>query len=512
MARRLRGAAAVGGLLALGGCVHATLRPIPASDAGVKAHAIFVDHDGHALVPHVDRGGGRMDSTDYNIYLHALFDAVRASGRRHIMLWIHGGLVSLSEGLQVTRRVVRDMAADSTQRDVYPIAVDWESALQGSYIEHLVSLRQGERETRPLAVALTTPLYFVGDAGRAVARAPIVWYGQASRFLQSDYPQRVREGEHRLTAAMDSVLVPRTGEHPGAIALSIGQYNGTTLEKIVRYATLPFIPFKMIGTFGIDWIGTPGWNVMRRRTKTMYRAAGEWRAVDSAAHYLPPTGAVSVFLDSLTALANSDPAHPYTVTVIGHSMGTIVAGTAIRTHPGLPIAGVVFMAGASTIREFASDVLPYLETHPATRFYNLSLHPAAERRESYLAHLAPEGSLLEWIDGYIASPETELDRVIGKWDNIIMGTRVIPDSVRGQIQLKAFGYRDGKGYGKNGLEPSRHGDFDDPGVPFWQCEFWQPTPTEALCADERDAGLGDSGFGKALKPGQGDASRTPGPL
>jgi pimeloyl-ACP methyl ester carboxylesterase len=214
----------------------------------------------------------------------------------------------------------------------------------------------------------------------------------------------------------------------------------------------------------------------------MYRASGEWRAVDSSARYLPPTGAVSIFLDSLTALT-ADTAQHYTVTIIGHSMGTIVASEAVRTHPRLPISSIVFMAGAASMREFEIGVLPYLELHHETRFYNLTLHPIAERREFYLAHLAPDGSLLEWIDGYLSAPETELDRVIGKWDNIIMGTRIIPDSVRGQIQLKAFGYRDGLGYGKHHLEPSRHGDFDDPGVPFWECSFWQPTTTVALCGE-----------------------------
>jgi pimeloyl-ACP methyl ester carboxylesterase len=468
-------------LLGTTACVRATLRPIAPIDTGVKRHAVFVDHDGRALTPRVDSGASMLDGTSYGAYLHQMLDSVRSSGKHHILLWIHGGLVDLGEGLDITRRIVRDMAADSTQRDVYPIAINWESALLSSYDEHLLSLRQGVRETRPLAIALTTPFYLAADLGRALTRAPIVWFGQGTRFLQRDYPVRVREAEDRLTAAMDSTIVPATGEHPGAIALSIGEYNGTGAETFIRYATLPFAPFKMLGTFLIDGTGVPGWEVMRRRTKTMYRSTGEWRAADTSAHYLRPTGAVSILLDSLVALVAADSARHYAFTIIGHSMGTIVASEAIRTHPQLPLSSVVFLAGAATIEEFDIGVLPYLEAHHETRFYNLTLHPIAERREAYLGHLAPDGSLLEWIDGYIASPETELDLVIGKWDNIVMASRIFPDSVRGQIQLKAFGYRDGRGYGRDGLEPHRHGDFDDPGVPFWRCDFWQPTATQALC-------------------------------
>jgi hypothetical protein len=294
-------------LLGTTACVRATLRPIAPIDTGVKRHAVFVDHDGRALTPRVDSGASMLDGTSYGAYLHQMLDSVRSSGKHHILLWIHGGLVDLGEGLDITRRIVRDMAADSTQRDVYPIAINWESALLSSYDEHLLSLRQGVRETRPLAIALTTPFYLAADLGRALTRAPIVWFGQGTRFLQRDYPVRVREAEDRLTAAMDSTIVPATGEHPGAIALSIGEYNGTGAETFIRYATLPFVPFKMLGTFLIDGTGVPGWEVMRRRTKTMYRSTGEWRAADTSAHYLRPTGAVSILLDSLVALVAPTP-------------------------------------------------------------------------------------------------------------------------------------------------------------------------------------------------------------
>jgi len=447
----------------------------------VRHHAIFVDHDGQALTPRVDSGGVALDSAGYARYLHDMLDAIRSSGRRMLLLFIHGGVVPLEEGLEDSRRMVHDVMADSTQRDVFPIAINWESSLFGSYSEHLFSIRQGRRETRPLAVALTAPFYLLADVGRAVARAPVVWYGQASRFVESDHPSRIQIAERRLRLALDSALVDSTGSHPGAISLSLGEYHATGFQNFIRFATLPFLPFKMVGTFLIDGVGAPGWEVMHRRTKTMYRPSSEWPAVAGTARYIRPAGAVSILLDSLVALTGPVSDDPYRVRLIGHSMGTIVATEAIRTHPGLRISDIVFMGGASTIREFEDGVLPYLETHKETRFYNLSLHPTAERREYYLLHTMPDGSLLEWVDGYLASPETELDRVIGKWDNIIAASRIFPDSVRGQIHLKGFGYRDGVGFGPDGSEPHRHGDFDNPGVPFWRCEFWQPVPTMARC-------------------------------
>jgi hypothetical protein len=276
---------------------------------------------------------------------------------------------------------------------------------------------------------------------------------------------------------------------------------GTSLGTSYRNASAwvrPFtiaswLPPKILGLIVLDGLGPPAWDTMRRRTKTMFRLPREFEqqqgtkhdAGQAVARYLRPTGAVSVFLDSLQRLVDSGP--DYRITLVGHSMGAIVASEILRTRDSLPIDNVVFMASAATVREFEMGVVPYLERHPASRerqatqFYNLTLHALADQRERSLFGLAPYGSLLEWIDAYFANPETDLDRMFGKYDNALATAHIIPDSVRGNVHFKAFGYRSGKGCGgkegKTGRPkdlPYRHGDFNDSTVAYWRSGFWKP--------------------------------------
>ena len=81
------------------------------------------------------------------------------------------------------------------------------------------------------------------------------------------------------------------------------------------------------------------------------------------------------------------------------------------------------------------------------------------------------GSLLEWIDTFLTDPATPLDRTLGKWENIIQATHIIPLPVRPRVALKAFGV------GTTATEgPQRHGEFDNyrPGEgQTWR--FWEPS-------------------------------------
>jgi hypothetical protein len=88
--------------------------------------------------------------------------------------------------------------------------------------------------------------------------------------------------------------------------------------------------------------------------------------------------------------------------------------------------------------------------------------------------LLPRGSLLEWIDDQLTSPETPLDRTSGKWDNMAAMEYIFPPAVRSRVLLKGFGYRDPRDKANrflfNGL--TRHGSFDDPRFGFWRDETW----------------------------------------
>jgi hypothetical protein len=122
-------------------------------------------------------------------------------------------------------------------------------------------------------------------------------------------------------------------------------------------------------------------------------------------------------------------------------------------------------------------VIPYLESHPDARFFNLTLHPRAEVRETWSAGIgslgldpAPRGSLLVWIDNYFSDPTSFADRTIGRWDNLIPATHVFPRDVRARVFIKAFGVT--RWGGSDPDNPQTHGDLTK--GKFWDEAFWQP--------------------------------------
>jgi hypothetical protein len=130
------------------------------------------------------------------------------------------------------------------------------------------------------------------------------------------------------------------------------------------------------------------------------------------------------------------------------------------------------MAPACSVRDLEKVVVPYLQRHPLCRFFLLTLHPIAEADERYEVlpwyDILPRGSLLEWIDNWYTTPPSLLDRVAGKWLNVIRAVQTFGD-VRGRVFIKAFDVGGDDG-------PQKHGDFN--GFDFWRPEFWWDARTE----------------------------------
>jgi pimeloyl-ACP methyl ester carboxylesterase len=207
---------------------------------------------------------------------------------------------------------------------------------------------------------------------------------------------------------------------------------------------------------------------MLRRTKTMFTRAG------LHAGYFQ-RGGMQLFANELTNYLHDH--KNMTVTIIAHSMGSIVANELIRRHgDNLRISEIVYMAAACGVEDFDRTVVPFLRRHPQVPFYNLCLHPVNDSSESYryiswaLEPIAPQGSLLEWIDDYYSSTETDYGRTLGKWDNAVLGTKgylARNDSMVKQLHFKGFGVGDEETHG-----PQHHGGFDQ--MRFWDPDFWKP--------------------------------------
>ncbi|MEO8580805.1 MAG: hypothetical protein ABI469_11195, partial [Gemmatimonadales bacterium] len=313
-----------------------------------------------------------------------------------------------------------------------------------------------------------------------VPRVPL-----ASRFAY--HRSRGEQIQFYLASAPLDFIPTRTWV---SLARSIGRHRFDPFAPVItrktqnrrgRFGTdllngLSWLPIKAIGLMVLDAIGTPAFENMRRRTKTMFQQPYSSNPFTAEGARPPRPGAVAILFDSLQALQTAPRPNgraAYEISLVGHSMGAIVANEALRTHDSLEVKNVVYMAGALSLREFQTGTLPYMQRHPSTEFFNLTLHPLSDIRETMLWGIVPSGSLLIWLDGYLAHPESELDRVMGKYVNTTESSSIFKGSVRTRIHLKAFGYRDGTGCGKHGL-PYKHAQFNWLGVPYWDVRFWNP--------------------------------------
>lgn len=184
----------------------------------------------------------------------------------------------------------------------------------------------------------------------------------------------------------------------------------------------------------------------------------------------------------------------YSITLVGHSMGAIVSNEILKRHPNLMFDRIEYLAAACSVKDCQDSVVPYLlkrsEQKRPAHFYNLSLHPIAEVSEALGGDpgavslgglgktaagvvLVPQGSLLEWLDGFFTKPMTYEDRRLGKWGTAITSVGIFPEKIRPYVHLKMFPVGV-----SNPQVPEEHGSFADGTgeVKFWEESFIAPNP------------------------------------
>jgi len=460
---------------------------------------------------------------------------LKAGAVNHVVIFIHGGLVSINDGAATACALTHAMLADKA----YPIFICWSSNLLDTYQEHLFSVREGIR-SKEFAPA-TAPLQFLADVGGAATRAPLamvklfrndIYHLDPTAFSRASQAQ-LREDD--LKKAEDSPgLTP--SELPLKLSGGLRGYDMTTdTQRTGDFASWLFwLGAKVATTPIIDTLGSPSWFNMVRRTRVMFERESTFvneevnkemlqraydRGRENAAdlkdqiglRWESRQGALRIFFDSAqNELQWGPPGSPTPqpqISLIGHSMGAIIAGEILTRYNGIRFDNIVFMAAASTVNDFKIKVVPYLQNHALTRFYNLCLDPGnetGEREPFNYAEVAPRGSLLVWIDSLFDSPDAEDDRTMGRWENAVLGMDWLPSNANGdRITIKAFGrnrtlqlsdtgpvpitgvpypYDDHPQVGRKFLEPAKHGMFTQygngvhPSFPFWRPYYWTAEP------------------------------------
>lgn len=396
---------------------------------------------------------------------------------------MHGGLNGLKGSAENIIDEITKKEKDYPP-DVYPIFINWDSAFMSTYLEQRFFVRQGKIKDRHV---LTSPIYFGTDLLQSVVNTPKAWVVEGEHHFDSVFNRISREDvkKHVMSKFDHNVFF---SEEDGETGLD-------QAARFIRfYATSPV---KLLTTPLVSTVGAPGWDNMLRRTKVAFRKPGEYwtkKKDDEKAnetngkyrfgdpsglgdnqvltscdqHYKvngQGSGALAVFLEEMLTFLNGDNFNEvkYDVTLIGHSMGAIVLNEVIRKFPGLPIKNIVYMGAAASSRRVLENIIPFLQEHPQSRFFNLSLDPKAEDREASVYGLAPSGSLLVWIDEMYTTPETYLERTFGRWANVQKILHVIPSDVKERMFFKVFNY--------GPCEPKSHGEFDDHGR-YWEPKYW----------------------------------------
>lgn len=469
--------------------------------------------------------------------------AIKPEGKKEkkkLLIFVHGGLNDFQSGLD--RAVAR--TADILRAGYYPIFINWDSNLWHTYREHVLYVRQGQYHdplwNRP-GLEADLP-YVFSDLIGGLAKLPL----SVLQTWKNDY-------EGSSLCPVGNHYSRSCGDNPTAAArylnckykkagwnIRLPENHISLTERLIDFAraTPEWIlaqPTRSVVSPALVQGGSEAWNNMLRRIDVAFRTDGDFLLPkeaypsecrdDPSSLQRSPTGALALFFQELVNFIQKDQIHQWEITLVGHSMGSILLNRVIRRFgENLPISHIVYMGSASTIKDYEETVWPYIRSRrgqiyfqtqqrklcEATltqaryrqprdaeaeqqqiaqadcrklfplrkipHFYNLMLHPKAEAQEASVYGIVPRGSLLVWLDGFLTNPPTLLDRMLGRFTNFMETADRTPPDIAKYIHPKVFGL--------DTDDPQNHGDFSE--KKFWKKSFWKNSKEEFAdsCLDE----------------------------
>lgn len=491
---------------ATGGCAS-----LPMTTFRVQEHAVFVDTDGRArqaLAPDEIRRrkapvGVRLTADAGEAQIGQLIARIRASPHDTVLVYVHGGRVHYDKSY--ARVAERGRLIDSA--GYYPVFVNWNGSLGSSLWWHIFRVRQGE-DWGPVRGTLSAPFVALAALGRAVTRAPLTTWHQATDLCRTqgglargDLNRPPTRARLCRVPGADEALAERiawersdgNGPAPASaaatapLAIGIGSFDlGLGRRALRAGSAVVTLPSKLVLAPVADGFGAGALGDLRRRTTSLVHARNDLAPTwTPQADYEPARGHVHALLDSLHRMIGEQRAESLpperrrerALILVGHSLGTLVIDEILVHFPTLEVARIIYLAPVTTLAELEDGVLQFLERRPRTTYYHGMLHPYAEAGEWQpgMLDLVPRGSLLEWLDDYLTTPHTPLDRVSGKWSNLVTATHIFRPAVRDRVVIKAFGVGDPLDAWSPVLYGAmyQHAGFSDPRFAFWDDASWQ---------------------------------------
>ncbi len=458
----------------------------------IENHVIAIGKYGELRDPIT--GQERSDSEDY---LKNIVNQIQeyakdtTDAEPELLIYIHGGLNNEAAALKRAMQTYRLIRASGK----YPLFINWNSEGLRSYGSHLAHIRQGEQSDTAWA---TSPIYFLSDIGNSLVNAPKAWTVTGIHWFNS--LQSKKHADQEL-CAQQARHNNKLYNHPGR-ELVHSRESEIDFNLSRKLQWLITIPSKIITTPFTYTLAKPAWDIMLRRTSTLFYTCEDLKKNPSdneecetenftgkkvTTWSMPPTklkngnGALYRFLSALeTDQKKIEASKKVKITLIGHSMGAIIVNQIVNLGLDLIYKNIVHMASADSTENLLNKVVPYIdcslegtcnmggeenegkeknkgkkdENNPVN-FYSLHLHPDNENREVSALGFTPSGSLLTWIDGMYTTPKTVLDKRSGRWDNMTRAIDLIPsakgiskkqNNIKGQMRFTIFGIKDRKAY------------------------------------------------------------------
>lgn len=315
-------------------------------------------------------------------------------GRQPVAIIIHGGMDDPYNSLKNCAA-----ALGGIHRCYYPIFVVWDSYL-GALPEQLLLVRSGHYSPWGVIQGL---FLLLGDIFSGIGLLPVTAFSQIrSLYTGSRFAD---DTSARIANTVRGV--------PGGVQVAPATYTRKSLSwwaplLFLRWLVLTVI--RAVTAFLLDVLAPPLWQNLKRRSRAMFRAPQEFEslvagpeAVPTGQSYEPARGAMAVLADHLVDAIGAKSGSPIKVTLIVHSMGSMIANEFLA-HVGdrLLFQDIVYMAPACSVRDFVAAVTPVLKREEGANAYVLTLHPKAEANEKMdgvcsHAELCWSGSSGSWI-------------------------------------------------------------------------------------------------------------------
>ena len=431
---------------------------------------------------------------------------------RRVLIFIHGGM---NTQVQTVQRAA-DLHQFIKDAGYFPIFLNWQSSLATSYKDHLLHRRQGEYwGTSGLgtwAGLVTAPFYLLEDVLRALARLPVViglgWRNDLQTgpelepfehrdwkkarkiantfFCKYDHEAHNKEYPPELEG-MEDYHCPNETSNFKKIPIWVGRDTRQLRERL-KAGLIYGVTFPTKTTISpfLDAMGKSSWEAMQASIASLTHIEHEYTTKELSSKSFHKWNGLLALLKKLkeTKEIMNKKGEELEITLVGHSMGSIIANAMIRLSETDVLCNhkkascdplfnqVVYMAAACSLRDYETTMFPYMQKHTKVKMFHLTLNEYEESREAWDEYtlgidFPPRGSLLIWIDNFLARPANELDRTAGRFTNLMLSIHHTWDEIRDRVHIKKFRA------GEDSLAPLKHSHFTKK-FRFWNPKCWHP--------------------------------------